>query len=75
MWRRQSLRIIRPETPVAACRPWWRARGLMVTGAVLWWLLTFAWGLAKALVVVALAIIGAVLMVVGILTHFVGGSR
>jgi hypothetical protein len=56
-----------------AAVPWWQARWLVITGKVLWWLLTFAVELAVAVVAVALAIIGAVLIGAGGLSHFVQG--
>jgi hypothetical protein len=72
---RPRLRIIRHGEAVAVAVPWWRARWLVITEAVLWWLLTYIFWLAVAVVVVALAIIGAVLFAVGVATHFVGESR
>jgi hypothetical protein len=65
--------VVSPQA--VAVVPWYQARWVGITGAVLWWLLTFAWGLAKAMVIVMLAIIGVVLMIVVVLTHFVGGPR
>jgi hypothetical protein len=75
MRRQQALRVVRPGEAVAVVVPWWRARWLMITGAVLWWLLTYLFWLVVAVVGVALAIIGAVLMGVGLMAHFVGNSR
>jgi hypothetical protein len=49
------------------------ARGLHVAGLVLWWLLTFVWGLTKAIVIVLAFMLGLVLVVIGVLGHFVGG--
>jgi hypothetical protein len=72
---RPQLHIVRPEEAVAVAVPWWRARWLVITGAMLWWLLTYLFWLAVAVVVVALVIIGAVLTAVGVATHFVGDSR
>jgi hypothetical protein len=64
-----------PGEAVATVVPWWRARWLVITGAVLWWLLTYLFWLAVAVVAVALALIGIVLMAVGVATQFVGESR
>jgi hypothetical protein len=72
---RARLRIVRPGEAMAVAVPWWRARWLMITGAVLWWLLTYIFWLAVAVVVVVLVIIGAVLVAIGVLAHFVGESR
>jgi hypothetical protein len=49
------------------------SRGLQIAGLVLWWLLTFVWGLAKAMVIVLALMVGVLLMAIGIMTHFVGG--
>jgi hypothetical protein len=49
------------------------SRVLHVTGVMLWWLLTFLWGLTKALVAVVLFIAGVLLIGIGVLAHFVGG--
>jgi hypothetical protein len=75
MRRQQSLRIVGPGEAVAVAIPWWRARWLVITGKVVWWLLTFVVQLAIAVVAVALAIVGAVLMAAGVFAHFVGDSR
>ena len=72
---RARLQIVRSRDAVAVVVPWWRARWLVIMGAVLWWLLTYLFWLAVAVVVVALFMIGAVLMALSIATHFVGDSR
>jgi hypothetical protein len=72
---RARLRTVRAGEAMALAVPWWRARWLVITGAVLWWLLTYVFWLAVAVVAVALAIVSAVLMAAGVLAHFVGDSR
>jgi hypothetical protein len=49
------------------------SRGVHITGRVLWWLLTFLWGLTKALVIVLAFTVGFVLVVMGVMADFVGG--
>jgi hypothetical protein len=64
--------VVHPETVVT---PWYKTRRAVMAGKVLWWLLTFLWGLAKAVVVVLAFMVGVVLMGIGILADFVGGPR
>jgi hypothetical protein len=72
---RTRLQIVRTGEAVAVTVPWWRARWLVITGAVLWWLLTYLFWLAVAVVVVALVLISALLMGLGVMSHFAGESR
>jgi hypothetical protein len=72
---RQRLRIVRSGEAVAAVMPWWRAPWLAIMGRVVWWLLTFAFGLAVAVVIAALLIIVGILKAVGVMAHFAGESR
>lgn len=72
---RVALRLVRVEETAATVVPWWRARWLVITGKVLWWLLTYLFWLAVAVVAVALAIISAVLVAVGVMAHVAGESR
>jgi uncharacterized membrane protein len=72
---RAALRIVRAEDVGVAGIPWWRARWLVITGAVLWWLLTYLFWLAVAVVIVALFIVGGLLKAGGIMAHFAGESR
>jgi hypothetical protein len=48
------------------------SRGVYLTGVVLWWLLTFLWGLMKAVVIVLAFTVGVVLMGIGVMANFVG---
>ena len=68
--RTVTLQVVHPEAVVT---PWYKTRRALMTGKVLWWLLTFLWGLAKAMVIVLALIVGVLLMAIGIMTHFVGG--
>ena len=72
---RAHLQIIRPGTTAVPVVPWWRARGVVITAKVLWWLLTYVFWVAVGVVAVALAIIGAVLFALGVMAHFAGESR
>jgi hypothetical protein len=73
---RPALRIVRRvDAVVLTAVPWWRAPWLVTTGKVLWWVLTFGWWLAVAVVGVAVALISAVMFAMGIMAQFVGGRR
>jgi hypothetical protein len=65
-----KLHIVSPQEPPQRLN--W-SRGVHVTGVILWWLLTFLWGLAKAMVIVLAFTVGVVLIVIGIMADFVGG--
>ena len=41
---RAALRIVRTEETAAPVVPWYRRRGVVLTGKVVWWLLTFCSG-------------------------------
>jgi hypothetical protein len=73
MGQQGALRLVRPEGTVAV--PWYRRRWVHITGAVLWWLLTFVWGLAVAVVAVVLFMLGALMMFMGVMNDLVGRSR
>jgi hypothetical protein len=68
--RAVRLRVVHPEEMVT---PWYKTRPAVITGKVLWWLLTFLWGLTKALAMVLVVLVSVVLMMVGFVAHFVGG--
>jgi hypothetical protein len=68
--RTAKLHIVPVEEPPR--RLDW-SRGLQIAGLVLWWLLTFVWGLAKAMVIVLAFLLGVVLVGVGVMATFVGG--
>ena len=68
--RAVKLHVVQPEV---VRTPWYHTRQAVMTGKVLWWLLTFLWGLAGAIVAVVVFLVGVVLIVLGVLAHFVGG--
>lgn len=72
---RPALRLVEKDEVVVSSLPWWRAPWLVMTGNVVWWLVTFAVQLAVAVIGVALAILGGILMALGIMSHFVGSSK
>jgi hypothetical protein len=67
---RPRLRVVSPQA--VAVVPWYQARWVGITGAVLWWLLTFAFWLTVYVVIAAVFILGIVLTVVGFMAHVVG---
>ena len=73
MWWRGEILV--PQRSVCPVVPWYRARWLLLTGVVLWWVLTCLVGLAVALVKVTLMMVAGVLLIMGFLSHFVGGPR
>ena len=72
---RAALRIVRTEETAAPVVRWYRWRGVVLTGKVVWWVVTYLFWLAVAVVVAALVIIGAVLSAMGIMTHVAGDDR
>lgn len=71
--RAVKLRLVTPDdVPVV---PWYRKRAVVLTGRVLWCLLVGAWLVLKMTVVVVGVILGLFLIMVGIGSHFVGGSH
>jgi hypothetical protein len=65
-----KLHIVSPQGPIQRLN--W-SRGVHITSRVLWWLLTFLWGLTKAIVSVLAFTVGVVPMGIGIMADFVGG--
>jgi hypothetical protein len=73
---RPALKIVQQsEIVTLPTVPWWQQRWVMLTGQVLWWIITYVWWLAVALVTVTLAIISVVMFAMGIMAHFVKSSR
>lgn len=67
---------IRPRASIlAATPPAKRAWVPGITAQVLWWLLTLLWELTKAVMLVLVMLGGVVLIMIGVLAHFVGGPR
>ena len=48
-------------------------RTLRMTGRVAWWIGSLLWGIAKGMVWVTCVLVMVMLLVVGVLAHFVGG--
>ena len=72
---RPALHVIRPEAIETPKGPWYQARWLKTTWKVANALVEFTLHLAVAVIAVALMIFGAVLMALGVGSHFVGGPR
>jgi hypothetical protein len=73
---RPALRIVHREEAVAPVAvPWWRRRGVVVTAKMTWWLVTFLFWLAVAVIFVAGLIILGLLTALGVGSHFAGESK
>jgi hypothetical protein len=72
--RAVKLKLVTPHDVEVQERrrvPWTRI--LRITWAVVVWALWFLWQMTKLAVIVVGVTVGVTLMVIGILTHFVGG--
>jgi hypothetical protein len=70
---RPRLRVVSPQE--VAVVPWYRERWVVIAAAVLWWIATYLFWLAVAVVITAVFLFGLVLTLVGVMAHFVGESR
>jgi hypothetical protein len=69
-----KLHIVQPNEVFQAPqrRVNWKRR-LHITGTVLWWLMWVLWQVTKMVVVVAVFTVSVMLIVMGVLAHFVQG--